>query len=84
MNNKHDIIKDDCNGCNKIYKTYKTLWGRNKKFHNNNVNNVNTNVNTNVNIVNIPTIINNIKKYNCNKCGKEFNCSQGKYQHKKK
>ena len=41
MNNKHDIIKDEfyCTQCNKIYKTYKTLWEHNKKFHSNSVHN---------------------------------------------
>ncbi len=39
MDNKHDIKKDDyyCKVCNKKYKTYKTLWEHNKKFHNDNV-----------------------------------------------
>lgn len=36
MENKHDIQKDEyyCIQCNKKYKTYKTLWEHNKKFHN--------------------------------------------------
>ena len=37
MENKHDIKKDEfyCKDCNKVYKTYKTLWEHNKKFHTN-------------------------------------------------
>jgi len=35
MTGKHDIKNDDyyCNICDKKYKTYKTLWEHNKKFH---------------------------------------------------
>ncbi len=46
MNNKHDMIMDEyyCNDCNKKYKTYKTLWKQNKKFHNKNVHECSLNV----------------------------------------
>ena len=39
MNDKQNIKKDVyyCNVCDKKYKTYKTLWEHNKKFHNNNI-----------------------------------------------
>ena len=34
--NKKDVYR--CDHCNKNYKTYKTLWEHNKKFHKNNIN----------------------------------------------
>ena len=79
------IIKKDvyyCNICNKNYKTYKTLWEHNKKFHTINVKNVNDNVKKYEE--NVKTNVKNVKKsLICNYCNKLFNTRAAKSIHKK-
>jgi hypothetical protein len=83
--NNENIKLHRCIICNKNYSSQSSLCNHNKKFHiintnlNYNQNNLNNNpINnpTNLNIIN--TDVNDHKKYNCNKCNKEF----GKYQHR--
>jgi hypothetical protein len=79
--NNENIKLHRCIICNKNYSSQSSLCNHNKKFHNINTNlkynqnNLNNNP-TNLNIIN--TDVNDHKKYNCNKCNKEF----GKYQHR--
>jgi len=79
--------KYKCNICNKIYKSYQSLWNHNNKFHNNNNNNnkqLSTNINnssTNINLLN-NNITNN--KYNCKYCNKEYNILQSRWKHEQK
>jgi hypothetical protein len=76
-----------CIECKKGYSSYQSLWNHNKKFHNKKVNNNAIKVNINDNTVNTNVNTpNNIqtKAYKCNKCDKEFNIRQGKYQHEKR
>jgi hypothetical protein len=56
-----------CNICNKNYKSYKSLWNHNKKFH----------------IIQINESNNDIKKYNCNYCYREFINYQNRWKHEK-
>jgi len=92
MNKNNDIKKDDyyCKDCDKKYKTYKTLWEHNKKFHNEDVKNVKVYVKQNV-----KNVKDNVKKDNelitnlnkaliCNFCNKIFNTRAAKSIHKKK
>jgi hypothetical protein len=86
-----------CNKCDKYYKTYQTLWKHNKEFHKNAVvkcgdsvvscgdnvvkccNNV---VNNTSNLLKCDE--NNIKKYICNVCNKNFNDRSNKWKHEQK
>ena len=71
-----------CNICSKEYKSYKSLWNHNTKFHNKDT--------TKYNIIqHIDTTKYNIiqpesGKYNCKYCSKEFTFSQSKYRHESK
>jgi hypothetical protein len=56
-----------CSFCKKVYKTSKSLWYHNYKFHSDN----------------LQTIIKPETKYNCMKCNKEFDCRFKKYYHQK-
>jgi hypothetical protein len=96
MDKKHDKKKDEfyCNYCNKKYKTYKTLWEHNKKFHIIDNNNSSTIINQNQPIINqLSTNINqstneinsNIQhKYECKYCSKIYNILQSKWKHEQK
>ena len=67
----------NCNVCNKDYKSYKSLWNHNKKFHNKNK----------VIIGNNEVIIGNneviIGKNQCKYCNKILNDRSYKYKHQK-
>jgi hypothetical protein len=76
-----------CNICNKLYSSYKSLWNHNKEFHKNNnknkhiqQNNNNKNIQQNNNII---KLCDNIKKYYCNICNKNFNDRSNKWKHEK-
>ena len=61
-----------CNTCNKTYKSYKSLWNHNKKFHK----------------VIFPKIEENVihlshDKYKCIKCNKKYKYRQGLWKHAK-
>jgi len=74
-----------CNICTKFYKNYKSLWKHNYVYHkthdnhNDNHDNHNDNHKDNHSI-----IIDKEKKYNCKKCGKEFEFYQNRWRHEKK
>jgi hypothetical protein len=87
MDKKHDNKKDEfyCEQCNKKYKTYKTLWEHNKKYHINDYSQLSTNVNTLSTLlstnVNILSTNSTNKMFSCSFCNKEFNQRQGKHRH---
>jgi hypothetical protein len=56
-----------CMNCNKIYKSYKSLWNHNKKYHNKNEK---SNKNSN-------------DKFTCRLCNKEFSKYQNRWRHEK-
>jgi hypothetical protein len=70
-----------CNQCNKIYKSYQSLWNHNKKFHNKNV--VVCGVNEVVCGENEVVLNTTKNKYVCNNCNKIFNDRSNKYKHEK-
>ena len=98
MSDKNDISKNfKCNICNKIYASNSSLWNHTNKYHNPNINQLSTNINqtsTNINqisnninqtSININQISNNeIKKYECKNCYKQFNSIQARWKHNKK
>ena len=61
-----------CDICNKIYSSYKSLWNHNKRFHNNDVQYVQSNVQDNNKII------------KCEYCNKIFKIRSTKSEHKKK
>jgi len=70
-------IEYKCKICNKIYKTYQTLWKHNRSFHSNPPS---TNIISN-NILNNTS--SDIKKYNCTICNRSFNNFQNRWKHTK-
>jgi prophage antirepressor-like protein len=81
-----EVITDfHCKKCKKYYSSYQSLWIHNKNFHiknnihdNHNHESHNHNHTHNHDNHELVFIDKNIKKYQCNKCNKEF----GKYQHR--
>uniref|UniRef100_A0A6C0DAL4 C2H2-type domain-containing protein n=1 Tax=viral metagenome TaxID=1070528 RepID=A0A6C0DAL4_9ZZZZ len=65
-----------CNICNKIYKSYQSLWNHNNKFHNN------TNLNGNTFVTHGNT--NTPSELKCKYCNKIFNNRQNKWKHETK
>lgn len=61
------IMERICKNCNKIYKSYKSLWNHNKKYHQE-IKNKNPDSND---------------KYNCRVCNKEFSKYQNRWRHEK-
>jgi hypothetical protein len=74
----------ECKKCNKIYKTYQTLWKHNKIFHNNNVIIHNDNVSIITNDVSINKNNVSINKNECIYCNKIFKSRQNKWEHQTK
>ncbi len=80
-----------CNTCNKIYKTYQTLWKHNKTFH---TNIIHTNLKTSDNLLKcsdklLKTSDNDIlytnkKEYLCRKCNKQFLNIKTRWSHEQK
>jgi len=70
----------NCNTCNKIYKSYQSLWNHNKKFHNDICSITTTKINQ------ISTNINQLstKKYICKHCNKSYNIIQSRWKHEQK
>jgi hypothetical protein len=60
-----------CKTCNKLYKSYQSLWNHNHKFHNTIKNNSNQLVNNN----------DTKSKYACRICNKILSCKQSKWKH---
>jgi len=93
MNKNNDIKKDDyyCKDCNKQYKTYKTLWEHNKKFHKTMINLSTTNnnlISTNNNLLttnnNSDILCSPSKKYKCKYCDKSYDIQQSRWKHEQK
>ena len=65
-------MEHKCTVCDKLYKSYQSLWNHNKKFHKFNVNQMSKNVNQMSK--NVKEMSNNVNthsdssKYNCKKC----------------
>lgn len=68
-----------CNQCNKIYKSYQSLWNHNKNFHKL----VDIKKTSNVTDFDTEMSLNVTKIYDCIYCKKNFNHRQNKYQHEK-
>ena len=66
-----------CTICDKVYKSYQSIWNHKYKFHNpittNNTHPISP-------TIPIPTLT---KKYNCKKCNKEFGSYKHKWRHEK-
>ena len=78
----------NCNICNKLYKSYQSLWNHNNKFHNT-INNEITNNNNLLTVNNnLLTVNNNLltsnKIYKCKYCNKNYNLQQSKWSHEQK
>jgi superfamily II helicase len=71
-----------CNICNKKYKSYKSLWNHNKKFHITNVDNKCLLVNKNTSLVN-PGKHTAENLLICYYCNKTFNKRQSRWRHEK-
>ena len=71
-------IEYKCKICNKIYKTYQTLWKHNWHFHDNTSS---TNIISNNTSNNTST---DIKQFNCKYCDKNHNTRQSKWYHQQK
>ena len=72
-----------CKICNKIYKSYQSLWNHNHKFHDNQYNH---NDNLDNHSDNQSDNLNNhikLKQYHCGKCNKEFSQFQNRWRHEK-
>jgi len=67
-----------CNICNKLYKSYKSLWNHNNKFHKNIINQNNLSITPIITHDNLS--INNLK---CKYCCKIFAYNQGRWRHQK-
>jgi hypothetical protein len=84
MNNKHDIKKDEyyCNYCNKKYKTYKTLWEHNKKFHiiYGLIKTDNSLIKTDNSLIKTEKLN---KDYKCRYCSKIYNNKNSRWSHEK-
>jgi len=82
---KKSELKDrrySCKICNKDYSSASSLWNHNKKFHNENIENVTKNdTNVTKNDTNFDT--KNNDKIKCIFCNKIFKFRQNKYQHQK-
>jgi hypothetical protein len=72
-----------CKICNKIYKSYQSLWNHNHKYHDNQYNH---NDNLDNHSDNQSDNLNNhikLKQYHCGKCNKEFSQFQNRWRHEK-
>ncbi len=72
-----------CKICNKIYKSYQSLWNHNHKYHDNQYNH---NDNLDNHSDNQSDNLNNhikLKHYYCGKCNKEFSQFQNRWRHEK-
>jgi len=72
-----------CKICNKIYKSYQSLWNHNHKYHDNLYNH---NDNLDNHSDNQSDNLNNhikLKQYYCGKCNKEFSQFQNRWRHEK-
>ena len=74
-----------CISCKKFYKSYKSLWNHNRKFHNNDVVECGSNVavGKNTNEVEIKKNELEIKKFYCKFCEKIFNHNSNRCKHQK-
>lgn len=85
-----------CNICDKLYKSYQSLWNHNRKFHNNN-NNHNVIIQSSKSNPSViqkssksnPKVIqhssqNNSNIFCCSFCSKTFKYKQGKWKHEQK
>ena len=79
-----------CNICNKKYKSYKSLWNHNKKFHNDTTMTASCQVNTLVmentqnvmeNTQNVMDCVNDV--LTCKYCKKKFTARQNRWSHEK-
>jgi hypothetical protein len=85
MGTKHDNKKDEfyCKQCNKNYKTYKTLWEHNKKFHNNILLKSSEQFGQHSDNV-LKSSDNILKNYNCRYCTKIFTNIKTRWSHEQK
>jgi hypothetical protein len=67
-----------CISCKKFYKSYKSLWNHNRKFHNNDVVECGSNVAVGKNTNEVE-----IKKFYCKFCEKIFNHNSNRCKHQK-
>lgn len=69
-----------CNSCNKLYKSYQSLWNHNHKFHTNTDINVYKSLKTGIqNVENDKTVENSKCKY----CNKKLSNRQSRWRHEK-
>jgi hypothetical protein len=74
-----------CKHCNKLYKSYKSLWNHNNKFHNGIYNHLDNHDNhlDNHNDYSKSGYEKNELVYKCRKCNKNFKYSQNRWRHEK-